>query len=96
MVRVLRKNEPAELAPGRCLRSAARRARRLVTGGGAVRVAAGVVRERGDLRGDQAEPGDAGKVTPVIDRSFPFARIPEAYQEAGHAAAGKVVITVGG
>ncbi|NBE94429.1 NAD(P)-dependent alcohol dehydrogenase, partial [Nonomuraea sp. K271] len=38
-----------------------------------------------------------GKVTPVIDRSFPFARIPEAvtYQEAGHAA-GKVVITVGG
>ncbi|WP_214319569.1 NAD(P)-dependent alcohol dehydrogenase [Nonomuraea sediminis] len=36
-----------------------------------------------------------GKVTPVIDRSYPFEEIPEAirYQEEGHAA-GKVVITI--
>ncbi|MEO3801256.1 NAD(P)-dependent alcohol dehydrogenase [Nonomuraea sp. B1E8] len=39
---------------------------------------------------------EGGEVSPVIDRSFPFERIPEAvaYQEAGHAP-GKVVITVG-
>jgi NADPH:quinone reductase-like Zn-dependent oxidoreductase len=36
-----------------------------------------------------------GKVTPVIDRSYPLAELPAAiaYQEAGHAA-GKVVITI--
>jgi NADPH:quinone reductase-like Zn-dependent oxidoreductase len=36
-----------------------------------------------------------GRVTPVIDRGYPFADIPEAvrYQERGHAA-GKVVVTV--
>ena len=36
-----------------------------------------------------------GKVTPVIDRSYPFADIPAAirYQEQGHAR-GKVVVTV--
>ena len=35
-----------------------------------------------------------GKVTPVIDRTYPFADIPAAvrYQEQGHAQ-GKVVIT---
>jgi NADPH:quinone reductase-like Zn-dependent oxidoreductase len=38
---------------------------------------------------------EAGKVTPVIDRSFPFDQIPDAvrYVEAGHAQ-GKVVITL--
>ena len=38
---------------------------------------------------------EAGKVTPVIDRTYPFAEIPEAvrYLESGHVA-GKVVITV--
>jgi NADPH:quinone reductase-like Zn-dependent oxidoreductase len=37
---------------------------------------------------------EEGKVTPVIDRSYPFADIPAAirYQEQGHAR-GKVVIT---
>jgi NADPH:quinone reductase-like Zn-dependent oxidoreductase len=37
----------------------------------------------------------AGKVTPVIDRSYPLAQVPEAiaYLEQGHAQ-GKVVITV--
>lgn len=36
-----------------------------------------------------------GKVTPVIDRTYPFAEIPAAvtYQEAGHAS-GKVVVTI--
>ena len=36
-----------------------------------------------------------GKVTPVIDRSYPFDEIPEAvrYQEQGHAP-GKVVVTI--
>ncbi|MBC6461353.1 zinc-binding dehydrogenase [Actinomadura sp. HBU206391] len=36
-----------------------------------------------------------GKITPIIDRSFPFEEIPAAveYQEEGHAP-GKVVITV--
>ena len=36
-----------------------------------------------------------GKVTPVIDRCYPFADIPAAvaYQEKGHAR-GKVVVTV--
>ena len=36
-----------------------------------------------------------GKVTPVIDRSYPFEEIPAAvkYQEEGHAA-GKVVIAI--
>ncbi|WP_336216323.1 NAD(P)-dependent alcohol dehydrogenase [Nonomuraea sp. LPB2021202275-12-8] len=36
-----------------------------------------------------------GKITPVIDRTYPFDEIPEAvaYQEAGHAP-GKVVVTV--
>ena len=39
---------------------------------------------------------EAGKVTPVIDRSYPLAETAEAirYLEAGHAH-GKVVITVG-
>jgi len=38
---------------------------------------------------------EAGKVTPVIDRTYPLAEVPEAlrYLEAGHAQ-GKVVITV--
>jgi NADPH:quinone reductase-like Zn-dependent oxidoreductase len=38
---------------------------------------------------------DAGKITPVIDRSYPFADIQAAikYQEAGHSP-GKVVITI--
>jgi NADPH:quinone reductase-like Zn-dependent oxidoreductase len=38
---------------------------------------------------------EAGKVTPVIDRSYPLSKVPEAirYLEAGHAQ-GKVVITV--
>lgn len=38
---------------------------------------------------------EAGKVTPVIDRTFDFAEVPDAirYLEAGHVA-GKVVITV--
>jgi NADPH:quinone reductase-like Zn-dependent oxidoreductase len=37
---------------------------------------------------------EAGKVTPVIDRTYPLAEVPEAlrYLEAGHAQ-GKVVIT---
>ena len=36
-----------------------------------------------------------GAVTPVIDRTYAFAEIPEAvaYQEQGHAA-GKVVVTI--
>ncbi|MGH8881546.1 MAG: zinc-binding dehydrogenase, partial [Stackebrandtia sp.] len=38
---------------------------------------------------------EGGKVTPVIDRSYPFEEIPTAvkYQEIGHAA-GKVVIAI--
>jgi NADPH:quinone reductase-like Zn-dependent oxidoreductase len=38
---------------------------------------------------------EAGKVTPVIDRSYPLSDVPEAirYLEEGHAR-GKVVITV--
>jgi NADPH:quinone reductase-like Zn-dependent oxidoreductase len=38
---------------------------------------------------------EAGKVTPVIDRSYPLSEVPEAihYLEQGHAQ-GKVVITV--
>jgi len=38
---------------------------------------------------------EAGKVTPVIDRTYPLSAAPEAigYLEAGHAR-GKVVITV--
>ena len=38
---------------------------------------------------------EAGKVTPVIDRTYPFSQTPEAlgYASAGHAR-GKVVITV--
>lgn len=38
---------------------------------------------------------EAGKVTPVIDRTYPLSRTPEAirYLEQGHAQ-GKVVITV--
>jgi NADPH:quinone reductase-like Zn-dependent oxidoreductase len=38
---------------------------------------------------------EAGKVTPVIDRTYPLSEVPEAlrYVEAGHAR-GKVVITV--
>ena len=40
---------------------------------------------------------EAGKVTPVIDRRYPFTDISEAvsYQEKGHAA-GKVAVTVSG
>ena len=39
---------------------------------------------------------EAGKVTPVIDRTFPLSQVPEAirYLESGMAA-GKVIITVG-
>jgi NADPH:quinone reductase-like Zn-dependent oxidoreductase len=38
---------------------------------------------------------EAGKVTPVIDRTYPLSEVPEAirYLEEGHAR-GKVVITV--
>ena len=38
---------------------------------------------------------EAGKVTPVIDRTYPLSEVPEAfrYWEEGHAR-GKVVITV--
>ena len=38
---------------------------------------------------------ESGKVTPVIDRTYPLAEVPEAirYLEEGHAR-GKVVITV--
>jgi NADPH:quinone reductase-like Zn-dependent oxidoreductase len=38
---------------------------------------------------------EAGKVTPVIDRTFPLSEVPEAirYLESGHAT-GKIVITV--
>jgi len=38
---------------------------------------------------------EAGKVVPVIDRSYPLSEVPEAlrYLEGGHAL-GKVVITV--
>jgi NADPH:quinone reductase-like Zn-dependent oxidoreductase len=38
---------------------------------------------------------EAGKVTPVIDRSYPLSEVPEAirYLEEGHAQ-GKVVITL--
>jgi NADPH:quinone reductase-like Zn-dependent oxidoreductase len=38
---------------------------------------------------------ESGKLTPVIDRSYPLAEVPEAirYLEEGHAQ-GKVVITV--
>jgi NADPH:quinone reductase-like Zn-dependent oxidoreductase len=38
---------------------------------------------------------EAGKVTPVIDRTYPLSEVPEAigYLEEGHAS-GKVVITV--
>jgi NADPH:quinone reductase-like Zn-dependent oxidoreductase len=43
----------------------------------------------------QFQPGKAGKVTPVIDRTYPFEEIPAAlgYAAEGHAR-GKVVITV--
>jgi NADPH:quinone reductase-like Zn-dependent oxidoreductase len=39
---------------------------------------------------------EAGKLTPVIDRTFPLSEVPEAirYLESGQAV-GKVVITVG-
>ena len=38
---------------------------------------------------------EAGKITPVIDRTYPLSEVPEAirYMRAGHAR-GKVVITV--
>jgi NADPH:quinone reductase-like Zn-dependent oxidoreductase len=38
---------------------------------------------------------ESGKITPVIDRTYPLAQVPEAirYLEEGHAQ-GKVVITV--
>jgi NADPH:quinone reductase-like Zn-dependent oxidoreductase len=38
----------------------------------------------------------AGKVTPVIDRTYPLAQVPEAirYLVEGHGGAGKIVITV--
>ncbi len=38
---------------------------------------------------------EAGKVTPVIDRTYPLSEVPEAirYLEEGHAR-GKVVITI--
>jgi len=41
------------------------------------------------------DPGKAGKVTPVIDRTYPLIEAPEAirYLQERHAA-GKVVITV--
>jgi NADPH:quinone reductase-like Zn-dependent oxidoreductase len=39
---------------------------------------------------------DAGKVTPVIDRTYPLAEVPDAirYLVEGHGGAGKIVITV--
>jgi NADPH:quinone reductase-like Zn-dependent oxidoreductase len=44
---------------------------------------------------DLAELVEAGKVTPVIDRTYPLSDLPEAlrYLETGHAR-GKLVITV--
>jgi NADPH:quinone reductase-like Zn-dependent oxidoreductase len=51
-----------------------------------------------DSRDDLAvlrEQLDAGKVTPVVDRTYPLADVPEAirYLEAGHAR-GKVIVTI--
>jgi NADPH:quinone reductase-like Zn-dependent oxidoreductase len=42
-----------------------------------------------------AQLSEEGKLTPVIDRTYPLADVPEAvrYVEAGHAR-GKVVITI--
>ena len=39
---------------------------------------------------------DAGKVTPVTDRTYPLSEVPEAirYLVEGHGGAGKIVITV--
>jgi NADPH:quinone reductase-like Zn-dependent oxidoreductase len=50
---------------------------------------------RGQALMDLTELIEAGKVTPIIDRTYPFDDIPTAmtYQEKGHAP-GKVVITV--
>jgi NADPH:quinone reductase-like Zn-dependent oxidoreductase len=68
-------------------------------------VASPFVRQLHPFRGAK-DPGDrlavlkelieAGKVTPVIDRTFPLSQVPEAirYLESGMAA-GKVIITVG-
>jgi NADPH:quinone reductase-like Zn-dependent oxidoreductase len=39
---------------------------------------------------------EAGKVTPVIDRTYPLAEVPQAIRHLveGHGGAGKIVITV--
>ena len=52
-------------------------------------------KDPGDRLVDLKELIETGKVTPVIDRTFPLAQVPEAmrYLESGQAH-GKVVITV--
>ena len=47
------------------------------------------------VKGNKKELLEAGKVVPVIDRTYPFSKTPEAvrYLEKGHAQ-GKVAITV--
>jgi NADPH:quinone reductase-like Zn-dependent oxidoreductase len=39
---------------------------------------------------------EAGKVTPVIDRTFPLGEVPEAFGQLveGHGRGGKIVITI--
>jgi NADPH:quinone reductase-like Zn-dependent oxidoreductase len=53
-------------------------------------------RDPGDRLIFMKELIEAGKITPVIDRTFPLSQVPEAmrYLESGQAV-GKVVITVG-
>ncbi len=53
------------------------------------------LRDKGQIKLGQKELLEAGKVVPVIDRTYPLSEVPEAmrYLEAGHAK-GKVVITV--
>ena len=54
-----------------------------------------VAKERREDLLELKELIEAGKVTPVIDRTYPLREVPEAirYLEQGHAR-GKVVITV--
>lgn len=59
------------------------------------RILSFVAKLRSDDLAALAELAEAGKVTPVIDRTYPLSEAPEAirYLEAGHAR-GKVVVTV--
>jgi len=54
------------------------------------------VKDPGDRLRVMTDLIEAGKVTPVIDQTFPLSEVPEAmrYLESGRAA-GKVVITIG-